>query len=294
LRIGVRRRNAKRRFQPIDGRRKEIPASHDTIPQQPPLSDSVCCVSGGNQNRDAGWACRCSCSRSIAEGFSAVASAARCTAERWRLPCLQTLSRETSKRLAITSMPTPATRARSISRRCGEVQHEHLPPIPLAITVLPDEPQFYVAEHSTSGAALPEGWSARVHRLPPCFPTTRATLRYAAKSGLTVRNLAMSSSEWAARGAVRGAPGSSARRPEPAPRRREGLGGMTSQSGAKAQDGSSGNLGGPVHAHVRAYRQFGSPVEQWPGPGSPLRPYRERKLRNTKRGGSRGPRKRSK
>jgi len=44
-----------------------------------------------------------------------------------------------------------------------------------------------------------------------------------------------------------------------------------SQSGAKAQDGSSGNLGGPVHVHVRAHRQIGSPVEQWPGPGSPLR-----------------------
>src|SRR6516162_8054695 len=28
----------------------------------------------------------------------------------------------------------------------------------------------------------------------------------------------------------------------------------------------------PFHVHVRAHRQIGSPVEQWPGPGSPLRP----------------------
>ena len=31
---------------------------------------------------------------------------------------------------------------------------------------------------------------------------------------------------------------------------------------AKAQDGSPGNLGDPAHVHVRANRQFGSPVEQ--------------------------------
>src|SRR5262245_19589396 len=45
-----------------------------------------------------------------------------------------------------------------------------------------------------------------------------------------------------------------------------------SKSGAKAQDGSPGNLGGPVHVHVRANRQIGSPVEQGPRPGRHLRP----------------------
>src|SRR5262245_54520091 len=45
-----------------------------------------------------------------------------------------------------------------------------------------------------------------------------------------------------------------------------------SKSGAKAQDGSPGNLGGPVHVHVRANRQIGSPVEQGPRAGRHLRP----------------------
>src|SRR5208282_819202 len=35
-----------------------------------------------------------------------------------------------------------------------------------------------------------------------------------------------------------------------------------SESGAKARDGSPGNLGGPAHVHVQANRQIGSPVEQ--------------------------------
>ena len=35
-----------------------------------------------------------------------------------------------------------------------------------------------------------------------------------------------------------------------------------SKNGAKARDGSPGNLGDPAHVHVRANRQIGSPVEQ--------------------------------
>ena len=44
-----------------------------------------------------------------------------------------------------------------------------------------------------------------------------------------------------------------------------------SWTGAKAQDGSPGNLRDPTHVHARARRQIGSPAEQgsWPVAGPP-------------------------
>jgi hypothetical protein len=45
-----------------------------------------------------------------------------------------------------------------------------------------------------------------------------------------------------------------------------------SQTGAKAQDGSPGNLRDPAHVHVRASRQLGRRLNMDPGPEGTLRP----------------------
>src|SRR6202158_1219415 len=44
-----------------------------------------------------------------------------------------------------------------------------------------------------------------------------------------------------------------------------------SQTGAKAQDGSPGNLRDPAHVHVRASRQLGRRLNMDPGPEGTLR-----------------------
>src|SRR6202521_4584567 len=62
-----------------------------------------------------------------------------------------------------------------------------------------------------------------------------------------------------------------------------------SQTGAKARDGSPGNLRDPAHVHVRASRQLGRRLNSDPGPEGTLRPSGSASCETRTEEGSVGP-----